>query len=146
MCHPSPQDCINRNKNNLISVILPLIFSSCEEEESSVFAQSMQVSGDAYVYGNPGMPIASHIVVKNITTDTLGVMCEKIIIDTAAGTSNYFCWGTSCWPSSTYVSPIPAGVRLIPPGFEDSTMCSITQFVKPFPFQKRRIRSTLRKP
>jgi len=101
----------------VITLLIFQIISSCDP----VFAQSIEVSGDAYVYGNPGMPIGSHIVVKNITTDTLGVMCEKIIIDTAAGTSNYFCWGTSCWPSSTYVSPIPAGVRLIPPGFGDST-------------------------
>jgi len=102
-----------------LPIIILLIFQigiSCD----SIFAQSLDVSGVNYVYGNPGMPIGSHITVKNITSDTLGVMCEKIIIDTAAGTSNYFCWGTSCWPSSTYVSPIPSGVRTIPPGFGDS--------------------------
>ena len=105
----------------LILLCLPLMFSSCEEEESSVFAQSIQVSGDAYVYGNPGMPLTSHIIVKNITSSSLDVMCEKIIIDTAAGTSNYFCWGSSCWPSSVYVSPIPAGVRTVPAGYSDSS-------------------------
>ena len=105
----------------LILLCLPLIFSSCEEEETSVFTQSMQVSGDAYVYGNPGMPLASHIIVKNITSISLDVMCEKIIIDSAVGTSNYFCWGSSCWPSSVYVSPIPAGVRTIPAGYSDSS-------------------------
>jgi hypothetical protein len=103
-----------------LSITFLLIFQ-ISISSNCLFAQSLDVTGTSNVYGNPGLPLASHITVKNITSDTLGVMCEKIIIDTAAGTSNYFCWGTSCWPSSTYVSPIPAGVRTIPPGFGDST-------------------------
>ena len=84
-------------------------------------AQSLDLNGASNVYGNPGMPLASHIIVKNITSNSLDVMCEKIIIDTASGTQNYFCWGTSCWPSNIYVSPIPAGVRTIPAGYSDSS-------------------------
>lgn len=84
-------------------------------------AQSIELIGDNYVFGNPAMPIASYIIVKNITSNPIDVRCQKNIIDTAAGTQNYFCWGTSCWPSSTYVSPDPAGIRTIPAGFADST-------------------------
>ena len=88
---------------------------------NEIKSQSIELIGDSYVYGNPSMPISSNIIVKNLTADTLQVMCQKIIIDTAAGTQNYFCWGSSCWPSSVYISPIPAGVRAIPPGYADST-------------------------
>ena len=105
----------------LILICLPMIYSSCEEEEIIEFTQSLQVSGNAYVYGNPGIPIPSHINVKNLTTSSLEIMCEKIIIDTSVGTSNYFCWGSSCWPSSVYISPIPSGVRTIPAGYSDSS-------------------------
>lgn len=84
-------------------------------------AQSLELIGDNYVSGNPGIPIASHIIVKNITSNSLDVRCQKNIIDTAAGTQNYFCWGTSCWPSTTYISPDPAGIRTIPAGYADST-------------------------
>jgi|TARA_B110000259_G_scaffold35035_1_gene39136 hypothetical protein len=107
----------------IILFCFPLIFSSCEEEEEEniVFTQSLQVSSNGFFYGNPGIPVASHIIVKNLTTSSLEVMCKKIIIDTTAGTSNYFCWGASCWPSSVYVSPIPAGVRTIPAAYSDST-------------------------
>ena len=45
-------------------------------------AQSIELIGDSYVYGNPAMPIASHIIVKNITSNSLDVRCQKNIIDT----------------------------------------------------------------
>ena len=84
-------------------------------------AQSIELIGDSYVFGNPGMPIASYIIVKNTTSNSLDVRCQKNIIDTTAGTQNYFCWGTSCWPSTTYISPDPAGIRTIPAGYADSS-------------------------
>ena len=83
-------------------------------------AQSLELIGDSYVSGNPGIPIASHIIVKNVTSASLDVRCQKNIIDTAAGTQNYFCWGINCWPSSTYVSPVPDGLRTIPAGYADT--------------------------
>ena len=103
-----------------LCLILTLIFQ-ISIFSNSLSAQSLDLTGDANVYGNPGIPIASHIIVKNITSSAIDVMCEKIIIDTAAGTENQFCWGTSCWPSNIYVSPIPAGVRTIPAGYADSS-------------------------
>ena len=107
---------ISLNFSLLVLLVLQIsIFSN------SINAQSLAVTGSSNVFGNPVMPIAAYITVENITTDTLYVMCEKIIIDTAAGTENQFCWGTSCWPSSTYVSPIPNGVHTIPSGVADST-------------------------
>tara|TARA_B100000965_G_scaffold387426_1_gene390749 strand:- start:28 stop:747 length:720 start_codon:yes stop_codon:yes gene_type:complete len=83
--------------------------------------QSIELIGNNYVNGNPGMPIASYIIVKNITSNSLDVRCQKNIIDTTAGTQNYFCWGTTCWPSTVYVSPDPAGIRTIAAGYSDST-------------------------
>ena len=98
-------------------LILILNFSSYENLQ----AQSLELIGDAFVYGNPGIPIASYIIVKNTTSNSLDVRCQKNIIDTAAGTQNYFCWGMTCWPSSVYVSPDPDGIRTIPAGYSDST-------------------------
>ena len=97
------------------------VFLTQEIFISNSKAQSIELIGDNYVFGNPAMPIASYIIVKNITSNSIDVRCQKNIIDTTAGTQNYFCWGTSCWPSSTYVSPDPAGIRTIPAGFADST-------------------------
>ena len=108
-------------KRIIIIVTAVSILLSVQSIFNKSHAQSIELIGDSYVYGNPAMPVASHIIVKNITSDTLQVMCQKIIIDTTTGTQNYFCWGTSCWPSSTYISPVPAGVRAIPPGYADST-------------------------
>ena len=100
-------------------------------------AQSIELIGNNYVSGNPAMPIASYIIVKNITSNSLDVRCQKNIIDTTAGTQNYFCWGTTCWPSSVYLSPIPSGIRTIPAGFADST--NFTGYYDAFGKQARAI-------
>ena len=63
------------------------------------------------------MPIASYIIVKNITSNPIDVRCQKILLILQPELKIIFCWGTSCWPSSTYVSPDPAGIRTIPAGF-----------------------------
>lgn len=108
-------------KRILLTLSFISVFLTHDIFISNSNAQSIELIGDNYVFGNPAMPIASYIIVKNITSNPLDVRCQKNIIDTAAGTQNYFCWGTSCWPSSTYVSPDPAGIRTIPAGFADST-------------------------
>ena len=100
-------------------------------------AQSIELIGNNYVSGNPAMPIASYIIVKNLTSNSLDVRCQKNIIDTTAGTQNYFCWGTTCWPSSVYLSPIPSGIRTIPAGFADST--NFTGYYDAFGKQARAI-------
>ena len=99
-------------KRILLTLSLISVFLTQDIFISSSNAQSIELIGDNYVFGNPAMPIASYIIVKNITSNSLDVRCQKNIIDTAAGTQNYFCWGTSCWPSSTYVSPDPSGIRV----------------------------------
>ena len=108
-------------KRILLTLSFISVFLTHDMFISNSNAQSIELIGDNYVFGNPAMPIASYIIVKNITSNPIDVRCQKNIIDTAAGTQNYFCWGTSCWPSSTYVSPDPAGIRTIPAGFADST-------------------------
>jgi hypothetical protein len=41
-------------------------------------AQSIELIGNNYVSGNPAMPIASYIIVKNITSNSLDV--KKILL------------------------------------------------------------------
>tara|TARA_E500000081_G_scaffold83221_1_gene84503 strand:+ start:839 stop:1564 length:726 start_codon:yes stop_codon:yes gene_type:complete len=107
------------NRISIISLLLIFVFQFLSY--NNIQAQSLELTGDAYVSGNPSIPIASYIIVKNITSNSLDVRCQKNIIDTSVGTQNYFCWGINCWPSSVYVSPIPDGIRTIPAGFADST-------------------------
>jgi hypothetical protein len=68
-------------------------------------AQSLVVTGDAIVYGDPTIEIISHLTVKNTTGQSLNVICEKNVISQPQGCSNYFCWGGSCYSSSTIISP-----------------------------------------
>ena len=106
-------------KTSILSFLLALIFQVSFYE--NIKAQSLELIGAAYVFGNPIVEVPSYIIVKNITSDSLDVRCQKNIIDTASGTKNRFCWGEFCWPSSVYVSPDPDGIRTIPAGFADST-------------------------
>ena len=105
----------------LLILCLTLAFITQNIFVKQTMAQSIELFGNNYVSGNPAMPIPSHIIVKNTTSDSLDVRCQKNIIDTTAGTQNYFCWGNTCWPSSVYISPDPAGIRIIPGGYADST-------------------------
>jgi len=68
-------------------------------------AQSLVVTGDAIVYGDPTIEIVSHLTVKNTTAQSLDVICEKNVISQPLGSNNHFCWGGTCYSSNTIVSP-----------------------------------------
>ena len=83
------------------SIILCLLFL----QFSTVSAQSLTVTGNTTIpNSDPCLQATSYLTVKNISLNTLDIICEKIIIDTAAGTSNFFCWGANCYGSETYIS------------------------------------------
>ena len=61
-----------------------------------VDAQSLSVTGSEFAnpLGNdPCLQTSASLTVRNISSTTHNVLCEKIIIDTAAGTEIFFCWG-----------------------------------------------------
>ena len=71
----------------------------------SAYSQSLVVTGSNFVLTTDAcLQTHSSLTVKNITSDTLNVLCEKVIIDTALGTDNNFCWGANCYGVNTYVS------------------------------------------
>ena len=71
----------------------------------SAYSQSLVVTGSNFVTTTDAcLQTHSSLTVKNITTDTLNVLCEKVIIDTTLGTDNNFCWGANCYGVDTYVS------------------------------------------
>ena len=70
----------------------------------SGYSQSLVVTGSNFVSANACLETHSYLTVKNISNDTLNILCQKIIIDTTLGTSNYFCWGSNCYGASTYIS------------------------------------------
>ena len=70
-------------------------------------AQSLVVTGNDFANplgGDPCLQTSASLTVRNISSTTHDVLCEKIIIDTAAGTENFFCWGANCYGSETYIS------------------------------------------
>ena len=77
--------------------ILPQVFF--------LHAQSLVVTGDAVVYGDPLIDIASNLTVKNVSGQSLNVICEKNVISQPQGASNHFCWGGTCYGSATIISP-----------------------------------------
>ncbi len=68
-------------------------------------AQTLTVTGATTIpSSDPCLQSHASLTVKNISSSILNVLCEKIIIDTAAGTTNFFCWGANCYSSNTYIS------------------------------------------
>ena len=70
----------------------------------SAYSQSLVVTGSNFVSGNACLQIHSSLTVKNISSDTLKILCQKVIIDTTLGTDNNFCWGANCYGVNTYIS------------------------------------------
>ena len=72
----------------------------------STYSQSLVVTGSNFA-PTTNACLQTHyssLTVKNISGDTLNVLCQKVIIDTTAGTDNFFCWGSNCYGSTTYIS------------------------------------------
>ena len=68
-------------------------------------AQSLLITGDTIVQGDPTVEIVSYLTVKNISAQSLNVICEKNEISQGWGGDNFFCWGGTCLPSSIFISP-----------------------------------------
>jgi|TARA_B110000240_G_C13501636_1_gene454104 hypothetical protein len=81
--------------------LLTILFLS----STLTYSQSLDVTGNMNISSNPCMQAHSTLTVKNISSISLDIICEKVIIDTTLGTSNFFCWAANCYPSSTYISP-----------------------------------------
>jgi hypothetical protein len=65
----------------------------------------LSISGDTIVYGDPTLEIVSYLTVTNNSSQSLDIICEKNVISLPQGADNYFCWGGSCYTSSTIISP-----------------------------------------
>jgi hypothetical protein len=74
-------------------------------QASYLNAQSLLITGDTIVYGDPTVEIVSYLTVKNISAQLLNVICEKNVISQGWGGDNFFCWGGTCLTSSTIISP-----------------------------------------
>jgi hypothetical protein len=71
----------------------------------SAYSQSLIVTGSNFVPTTDAcLQTHSSLTVKNISSDTLNVLCQKVIIDTTLGTDNNFCWGANCYGVTTYIS------------------------------------------
>ncbi len=96
-------------KNLLLSAIL-VCFTMF------AFAQSLEIWHDGELVENEhtlfieGVPSVSEIVlevdVKNLSADTLDVICRKYEVEVVDSTANLFCWGL-CFPPFVFESPSP---------------------------------------
>ena len=97
----------------------PLLLLIIVFQYTFVYSQSLVVTGSTDVPStDPCLQTSSYLTVKNVSLDTLNVLCEKVIIDTALGTENSFCWGANCYGSNIYVS---SSHNTLDPGEGDNT-------------------------
>ena len=82
-----------------------LLISFVFLQSTFLFSQSLVVSGDSIIYGDPtDFQLESHLLVENLTSDSIQVICEKIIISQNQTGTNNFCWGGQCYGESTFIS------------------------------------------
>ncbi len=69
------------------------------------YSQTILVSGDTLIPNiDPCNETSTSLRVKNNSSGVIDILCEKVIIDTTAGTENFFCWGGECYGSTQYLS------------------------------------------
>ena len=69
------------------------------------YSQSLIVTGDSIVYGHPSVfQLEASLSVKNISSNTAVVFCEKNVIQQNQTGTNDFCWAGQCYGSTTLVS------------------------------------------
>jgi len=96
-----------------IVILFSIVFQS-----SVFFGQSIMLTGSSNApSSDPCIGTDSHLKVKNISNNTIDILCEKTIIDTTAGTINIFCWGGLCYGHNDYIS---TSFNTLAPGEEDS--------------------------
>lgn len=74
-------------------------------QSSILISQSLVVSGDTLVFGDASaFQLESHLTVKNISSTTENILCEKTIISQVSTGTNTFCWGGTCYGENTMIS------------------------------------------
>mgnify|MGYP003956025053 FL=1 len=76
----------------------------------STFSQSLVVTGNTLVTGNPNLQLSSHLTVTNIANKSLDVRCKINPIINVSGTEFSFCWGASCYGAGTLISGMTANM------------------------------------
>ena len=80
----------------LIIVITQIIF---------VDAQSLIITGDTVFVGDPNTQIEHHLDVKNVSGNTINVICQKTNINLPLGmpvwAGSSYCFAGTCYPSSS---------------------------------------------
>ena len=100
-------------------LILSLLFIS-----QIVTGQSLTVTGETLVNLNfatvlngpidsldPCLPTVAHLTIKNVSNKDHDVLCEKNVLILAPGTDDHFCWGGTCYGSSTIVSTAATNIQ-----------------------------------
>ena len=98
----------------LILLCLPLLFTTCKKEEdntptnNTVSSQSLVVTGDTLITGDPNVRLTSNLNVSNTSNKTIDVRCRMTPIINVATTDLQFCWAGVCYPIGTSVSGLVA--------------------------------------
>jgi len=76
----------------------------------SISAQSLLVTGDTLITGDPYLRLTSYLNVKNLANKTIDVRCRMTPIINVANTDLQFCWAGVCYPVGTLVSGLTASL------------------------------------
>ena len=71
---------------------------------SFVTAQSLVITGDTMFVGDPNTEIAHHLDVKNISSNSLTIKCQKTNLTLPLDAESYYCFAGNCYSASS-ISP-----------------------------------------
>jgi len=96
-------------KNLLLSAILVCftMFAFAQSLELWHDGELVEDQSDIWVLGDPSDgELIIELGVKNISTNSLDVICKKQEIEVIANTTNLFCWAGQCFSPFVFESPV----------------------------------------
>ncbi len=84
---------------------------------SFAVAQSLVVTGDTYFTGDLVTQISNHLDIKNTSTNTITVECQKTNLTLPLGAASFYCFAGNCYSAS---STNPSSSAVLAPGQEIS--------------------------
>jgi len=100
----------------IMKKILPILLTITQV--TFVGAQSLVITGDTFFTGDLVNQISSHLDIKNTSTNTITVKCQKTNLTLPLGGESFYCFAGNCYSAS---STNPSTLAILAPGQEISS-------------------------
>ena len=87
-----------------------ILFTLFFAQISFMLAQSLVVTGETSLTGDPNIQVAHHLDIKNTSSSTITVKCQKTNLSLPSGAASNYCFAGACYSSTSTNPSNPADI------------------------------------